>query len=66
MHPYIKYIIGDGPDTFLWLDNWHPVWPILKAKGEKAMYAAALGSILELVILLLGIGGDGLVQSHLN
>ncbi|GFZ12238.1 translation elongation factor EF1A/initiation factor IF2gamma family protein [Actinidia rufa] len=52
--PYIKRTIGDGPDTFLWLDNWHPVGSILKAKGEKVMSAAALGLHFRVSYIFVG------------
>lgn len=33
VQPWIQHVIGDGEDSFLWLDNWHPFGP-LKAKFE--------------------------------
>ena len=52
--PYIKHTIGDGPDTFLWLDNWQPVGSILKAKGEKLMYTAALALHFRVSYIFVG------------
>lgn len=36
VQPWIGSIIGDGQDTFLWLDNWHPLG-LLKYRFEGRM-----------------------------
>lgn len=33
--PLIKYMIGNGRDTFLWLDNWHSLGPLYTKFGES-------------------------------
>lgn len=30
VRPCIKYIVGDGLSTFLWVDNWHTLGPLYK------------------------------------
>ncbi|XP_058211737.1 uncharacterized protein LOC131323919 [Rhododendron vialii] len=34
VQPLIKYVIGNGNGTFLWLDYWHDVGPLYKVFGE--------------------------------
>ncbi|KAL6978569.1 hypothetical protein U1Q18_052644 [Sarracenia purpurea var. burkii] len=48
-----KYIIGNGSDTFLWKDPWHPWGPIAAAKGQRIIYDSGLGSaarVSEIVV----------------
>lgn len=33
--PLIQYRVGNGKSTFLWLENWHPLWPLYKRFGES-------------------------------
>ncbi|KAI8567999.1 hypothetical protein RHMOL_Rhmol02G0164200 [Rhododendron molle] len=35
IQPWIKYIIGDGKSTYLWVDNWHNLGPICKRFGDS-------------------------------
>ncbi|XP_058211806.1 uncharacterized protein LOC131323991 [Rhododendron vialii] len=32
--PWIKYVIGDGSSTFLWIDNWHALGPLYQKFGD--------------------------------
>ncbi|XP_058211589.1 uncharacterized protein LOC131323761 [Rhododendron vialii] len=32
---WIRYCIGDGEDTFLWTDNWHPLGALYKQFGDS-------------------------------
>lgn len=34
----MKHIVGNGGDTFVWLDNWHPLGPLYKVLGEAVIY----------------------------
>ncbi|XP_058198389.1 uncharacterized protein LOC131313912 [Rhododendron vialii] len=34
----IKYQVGNGQNTHLWLDNWHPQGPLFKGFGESVVY----------------------------
>ncbi|KAI8531403.1 hypothetical protein RHMOL_Rhmol11G0133800 [Rhododendron molle] len=34
-HPLIRYQIGNGTSTFLWLNNWHSLGPLYKRFGEN-------------------------------
>ncbi|XP_058216962.1 uncharacterized protein LOC131327851 [Rhododendron vialii] len=34
----IKYQVGNGQNTHLWLDNWHPLGPLFKRFGESVVY----------------------------
>lgn len=31
---WIRYIIGNGEETFLWTDNWHPLGALYQKFGE--------------------------------
>ncbi|GFZ01445.1 hypothetical protein Acr_15g0000540 [Actinidia rufa] len=35
--PLIRHLVGNGRDTFLWLDNWHPVGPLYKKFGDRVV-----------------------------
>ncbi|KAK3189540.1 hypothetical protein Dsin_029101 [Dipteronia sinensis] len=41
-HPLILYIIGNGPDTSLWFDNWHPDGPICVKWSSRVIYDSGL------------------------
>lgn len=34
----IKYQVGNGKDTFLWLDNWHLLGPLYKRVGDGVVF----------------------------
>lgn len=34
---WIRYIIDDGRETFLWTDNWHPLGDLYKRYGEAVV-----------------------------
>ncbi|XP_058195022.1 uncharacterized protein LOC131311543 [Rhododendron vialii] len=38
VQPWIKSVVGNGLDTFLWLDNWHPLGPLFSRFGERVVY----------------------------
>ena len=40
--PFIKHSIGNGNNTFLWLDNWHPNGPLVAKYGSRVAYDAGL------------------------
>ena len=42
VRPLLKHKIGNGSDTFLWYDNWHPLGPLVKKFGQRIAYDAAL------------------------
>ena len=42
IRPLIKYQIGDGADTWLWLDNWLPMGPIVSVFGNDIVYESGL------------------------
>ena len=60
MQPYIKYIMGDGMDTFPWSDNWHPGRSILIAKGDRVMDDPRVRKLYK------EIDGNGLVLHLLS
>lgn len=35
VQPWIKYIVGNGLNTFLCLDNWHPSGPLKTCFGSR-------------------------------
>lgn len=35
IQPWIKYIIGDGKSTYLWVDNWHNLGLLCKRFGDS-------------------------------
>lgn len=51
--PLIHYIIGDGLDTFLWSDSWHPLGPFKLKFGTRMIIdavsidKATLSSIMD-------------------
>ncbi|XP_058180159.1 uncharacterized protein LOC131298698 [Rhododendron vialii] len=36
--PGLLYLVGNGNKTFLWLDNWHPLGPLLTKFGARVVY----------------------------
>ena len=40
----IKMKIGNGQNTFMWLDNWHPLGPLLEKYGPRVVYDSGLDS----------------------
>ncbi|KAI8537304.1 hypothetical protein RHMOL_Rhmol09G0013100 [Rhododendron molle] len=38
VQPLIKYVIGNGNTTFLWLDNWHAAGPLYNLFGEDIVH----------------------------
>ena len=46
------HIIGDGKDTFLWLNNWQPLVPLYKRFGEGIVYnlGRSLSAKIESII----------------
>lgn len=35
VHLWVKSIVGNGKNTFLWLDNWHPFGPLKDCFGDR-------------------------------
>ena len=40
--PFIKYMVGNGRNIFLWFDNWLPSGPIHPSLGDRVIYDAGL------------------------
>lgn len=38
VHPWITNVVGNGMNTFLWLDNWHPLGPLYARFGSRVVY----------------------------
>ncbi|GLT48179.1 hypothetical protein SLA2020_218200 [Shorea laevis] len=38
----IKHMIGNGENTFLWFDFWHPTGPLLEVYGQKIVQDTAI------------------------
>ncbi|XP_058218842.1 uncharacterized protein LOC131329621 [Rhododendron vialii] len=38
VQPWIKSVVGDGLETFPWLDNWHPLGPLFSRYGERVVF----------------------------
>lgn len=38
MQQWIKYEIGNGVNTFLWIDNWHPLGPLILKYGDRVLF----------------------------
>lgn len=38
-----KMFIGNGVDTSLWLDDWHPFVPFIEKYGERIFHYESLG-----------------------
>lgn len=43
---WIKSIIGNGEDTFLWTDNWHPLGALYQTFGEDVVVNRGNASLL--------------------
>lgn len=54
--PLIKYMIGNGLDTFLWLDNWHPLGPLYNRFGSEVVFN--LGRSLQAKVSSIIVQGD--------
>ena len=42
IRPLLKHSIGDGENTCLWYDNWHPLGPLIDYFGSRIIYDSAL------------------------
>ena len=42
IRPFLKVKIGDGADTWLWLDSWLPMGPILQNFDDRIIYDSGL------------------------
>lgn len=38
VQPWITYVVGNGYNIFLWLDNWHPLGPLKTKFGSRFVY----------------------------
>lgn len=34
----VKHVVGNGENTWVWLDNWHLMGPLYKTIGEEVVY----------------------------
>ncbi|XP_058192025.1 uncharacterized protein LOC131309397 [Rhododendron vialii] len=34
----VKHVVGNGQNTWVWLDNWHPMGPLYKTLGEVVVF----------------------------
>lgn len=52
VQPHIKTIIGNGKDTSLWYDNWHPLGPLAEKVRPRILYESGLpkGSKVSFII----------------
>ncbi|KAL7167374.1 hypothetical protein ACSBR2_037940 [Camellia fascicularis] len=44
IYSVIKHVIGDGLNTFMWYDNWHPFGSLRDKFGKRIMYETNLNS----------------------
>ncbi|KAI8559863.1 hypothetical protein RHMOL_Rhmol04G0208500 [Rhododendron molle] len=56
--PLIRYQIGNGASTFLWLDNWHPLGPLYKRFGVNV--CCNIGRSLQAKVSTIIIDGEWL------
>lgn len=49
---FIKAVVGNGKDTFLWLDDWHTLGPLFQKFGSRVMFnlGRSLGAKLDSII----------------
>ena len=40
--PYVRHVIGDGEDTWLWFDYWLPPGPLQQLYGNRIIYDSGL------------------------
>lgn len=45
--PIMKILLGNGNDTWLWLDNWHPCGVLLNTFGDWIRYDAGLDRLTK-------------------
>lgn len=38
VQPWITYVVGNGRNTFIWLDNWHTLGPLFAKFGSRVVY----------------------------
>lgn len=49
----MKMIIGNGEDTFMWLDNWHPLRPLIKCTSARAWKAFPGGRHAKVSLIII-------------
>jgi len=47
IRPFLKHKIGNGDNTFLWHDNWHPKGPLTISYGDRVIYDAGIPSLAK-------------------
>lgn len=46
--PWIKNIVGDSQNTFLWWENWHPMGPLYMRYGDSSVHS--LGNLCSVKV----------------
>ena len=54
IRPLLTHKIGNGYDTFLWLDSWHPSGPLFQRWGHIPMLASALNLCSKVSCIISG------------
>jgi hypothetical protein len=48
----MKYTIGDGRETSLWFNNWHPHIPLADSYYERFIYNSGMGKNVIVSVLV--------------
>lgn len=59
VHPLIKHVIVDGKETFLWLDNRHPLVPLYKRFGDEVVQNIGNALLAKWTVSSLMVSGIG-------
>ena len=54
--PFIKYVVGNGKNVFLWHDNWHTLGPLKLRFGHRVIYDSASEDGAKVDSLINGAG----------
>lgn len=53
---FVKHIVGNGQDTFMWLDNWHTLGPLYKLFEARTL--STLGTFLFEKVSTINLNGE--------
>lgn len=66
VQPWITYLVGNGNKTFLRLDNWHPLGPLLAKFGAGVVYNLGRNLFAKVASIVVDQSGIGLGRETLS